>query len=152
MKLKDGKKPLKAKPEDASFDSYIPMNQLDIPPKLKKEIEEAGYEYRWINAARLRHNSGFHKNFWTPYEVDYDKLGLPTFMRGANPSPHLLRGDSVLAVRPKEIGNRHRAQLQQKALRLKAAASNYGVEEMKQLARESGGSIKVQEGYEDNKE
>lgn len=147
MKLKDGKKPIATKPTNPSLEGYIPMNALDVPPKLKKQIEAEGYEFRWINAARLRHNSGFHKNFWQPYEVDYAKLGLPEFMRGTTPNNHLIRGDSVLAVRPVEIGNRHRAQLQRRASRLKAAAGTKGIQEMKQMAKDSGGSIQVHEGY-----
>lgn len=135
MSIKDGKKPISQKREKKPF-SYQKMSMLDVPPELKKELEEQGLECRWINAPKLRGQQGFNKHYWKPYKVNYDKIGIDNFFR--SPDGYLVRGDVILAARPKDIGDAHKARLKAKADRLKASIPNHGQDEITAAHKKAG--------------
>jgi len=135
MTIKDGKKPITQKQEKKPF-KFEKLSMLDVPSELKKELSEQGLEYRWINAPRLRGQQGFNKNYWKPYKVNYDKIGIDNFFR--SPDGYLVRGDVILAVRPKDIGDAHKARLKSKADRLKASIPNRGQDEISSTHKKAG--------------
>lgn len=124
-KLKDGKIVIDQSTE-AYFESVMASKPFatkhgsrlyEVPPAIKKEIEQAGYEMRFINEAQYKAASNSHKRYWVPYNAntfsgavsDTSKSGI-----GLSPDGYLRRKTDVLAIRPKRLGDEHRAMIREK--------------------------------------
>lgn len=140
------KKPVLSKPVVSNKGpaySEFNRNMLEIPADLSKEMDGKGLEGRWINLKRFT-EEGFHKRGWVPFKPE--KVSETNgFFYGNNPDGFIRRAELVLACRPKELGDQHRADLKQKADRLKSSVDV----EYRRSMKESGLKTKL---YEDQDE
>ena len=154
--IKEGKKPIQARP--TTFDPQADQlfgSMLDIPTPLKAELESQGLEYRWIDAKRAVEGGGFHKNGWTPYHRrTADTIeGVADFKFGSDPTGLVRRDTVVLAVRPKDKGERHRQFLSDRARRYSVLSHQKAqADQLKQTAKGSGFKTSIHEGYEENED
>lgn len=146
-----GKKPLSAKPVSRGFNTDdLFGNTLGVDPAIQKEIDTKGMTARWINASQLEAMSGFHQKGWRPYKCDTISASDSFF--GKSPDGYIRRGDCVLAVRPKELHERHKQYLEERASQGKQAQKAQA-EELRRFARKAGlDEMQVLEGYDDAKE
>lgn len=117
--------------------SFSPISLLDVPEWVKKDCEDKGQEYRWVDAKQMTENGNLHKNHWQIYRRDTAKVGPEGNAFGLPPDGTVRRGTVVLAVRPIEIGDGHRAYLKQRADRLNSSVKKQGAE-LKEMARNAG--------------
>lgn len=151
----NGKKPLSSKPKPAST---VPVgelfgNALAIPADVQRELDEKGYEGRWVDAQKLYAFSGYHPKEWVPYKQERKKdSGAPTDLKfGADPEGVIRRGTMILAVKRKEDAERHRAYLKHKAsLVSNKQLQRAQAESLRKMARDHGADMTVDEGYEDD--
>lgn len=129
--------------------SISERNLLVISEELKQEIKDQGLEFRFINASQFREKGNSHHNQWRPYNVK-SKAPLE-LMKGITPEGVLLRGDLVLAVRPKRLGDEYRRRLDDKRQVYKGF-NRAKADEMRALSREHkvDKTSKVFEGYDEN--
>lgn len=133
--MMDGKKHISEKPKATSTKNlFSPRNLLDVPDDLKKEIDAKGLEYRWVDSKQMAENGNMHKNHWTLYRRDTATVSPEAQAFGLPPDGTIRRGTVVLAVRPKELGEGHKALLKEKADRQTASVKKQGAE-LKQMAR-----------------
>jgi hypothetical protein len=160
MEIKNGRKPIAAKaaakPSRMNLDDIF-GNTLGIDPEMQKIIEAKGFAIRFISASKLESNAGYHNRHWRPLptsklkEWGYDTLNtLDSFSFGSDPNGFIRRGDLVLAVRPKDLHEKHRAYLKQEAARGRGLQKKHA-EELKSLVRDAGLDMKIHEGFEDEK-
>lgn len=147
--IKGGKKPLSSKPDMFSITDTGFGDNLAIEPALKKEIESKGLEYRWVDYKQMHENGGLHKNGWRAYKRENanisDSYG---FRLGNDPNGLERRGHCLLAVRPTEVGDQHRALLVQKASIASKEHHKKAREEMRETAKEAG--IKISGGVDED--
>jgi hypothetical protein len=135
------KKPVLNKPVVNKGSAYSDFNRnmLEIPADISNEIESKGLEARWINLKRFT-EEGFHRRGWAPFKPE--KVSEANgFFFGNNPDGYIRRAELVLACRPKELGDSHRADLRHKADRLKASVDV----EYRRSMKESGFKTKLYE-------
>lgn len=149
----NGKKPLSQKPKATpiAMDDIF-GNQLGVEPAILEAIKAKGMDYRFVNAKQLTDMGGYHPHGWRPLklsEIECDKINLHSFQFGNDPDKYIRRGDAILAVRPTETGDKHRAYLKQEAERAKQIQKTHA-DELRALAKRSGGGMTVHEGYEEN--
>ena len=141
-------KPTKSmkKPVDLSREDKDP-SFFDIPPAIKKELDEKGLEGRWINSIRYQRDYGYHKSGWRAYKSDR-KLnpGSFDFGEGVDSEGFIRRGDLILAVKNKEAQAKHRAKIESKTKRLNQFTKQAATE----LREKTKGLGQVFEGYEEN--
>jgi hypothetical protein len=151
--MNNGRKPLsqKGKPSGAARPlglDEIFGNPLSVDPAIAKAIEAQGKEYRWVGYQKLVSNGGYHERGWKP--VKRSECGnmesIPTF--GVDPEGYIRRGDLVLAVRDKELCERHRAYLREQAGRGKQIQKKHA-DELRQQVKAAGIDATITEGYED---
>jgi hypothetical protein len=123
-------------------------NQLALSDELKKELKDAGLEWRFINATTFR-SQGMHRSHWKPYNI-VNKAVVGS-LQGVSPEGIVTRGDLVLAVRPTAVANAHRKVLEQKNKAYKGFAKQKA-EELRRDARSAGvaESVQITEGYDEN--
>lgn len=155
---KSSKRPVSEQSE-ATRPSYdfgefsMESNQLTVSPALEKEIKDQGFEYRWIDKAKYIQNQGHYRS-WQPYKriqgVSGTMLTTKESLFGNSPEGYVQSGSAILAVRPKEFGDKHRAQLKLKAEKISSSnLAKQRAAELKQEIRNFGGTEKVTEGYEE---
>lgn len=156
MSTINGKKPIAEKARTRATPlnmDDIFGNQLGVDPAIVKAIEAKGMVHRWINAKKLQEMGGYHHRGWKPIrmkEIGCDTLDLSSLTFGTDPEGYLRRGDNVLAVRPRELHEKHRAYLDQEArARSRANTNKAHAEQMRQFVKEAGLDVKVHEGFED---
>lgn len=148
----NGRKPISSKPKAQparalGLDDLF-GNPLSIDPSVQEAITKMGHEARWIGYQKLVTNGGYHERGWRP--VKRSECGnmesIPTF--GVDPDGYFRRGDLVLAVRPKELCEKHRAYLREQAGRGKNIQKQHA-DEIRQQVKAAGIDAKITEGYED---
>lgn len=150
MSIQNGKKPLSAKaqarPSGFNMDDIF-GNRLGVNPELATELDKKGLSYRWVNAVKLSAYGGYHERGWRPIKRAECATMNDThsFMIGNDPEGYIRRGDCVLAVRPKEINQKHKQYLAEQA-RVHKATSRQQAEQLKQFAKETNLDMSVVEG------
>lgn len=154
----NGKKPLAAKAQKTASSRInladLFSDTLGLDPEIKKGLDAKGLSYRWISAPKLQEFNGHHARGWRP--VKLKECGtLPSnpqeWMFGSDPEGYIRRGDCILAVRPKELNEKHKAYLKQEAdERTRAVSNKAHADELRHLAKEAGVEIKLHEGFEEN--
>ena len=148
------KKPTKKTPQFAvTSENIFGANRLDVPQCYKDEAAERGWETRWVSAKKLKENHGFHERGWQVYKFKSKPgdgiLDNSEFAFGTDAEGVVRRGDCVLAVRPIELGNAHRRELEKKRKRY----NNFGAEkkqEYKDFVKQTmGKNASAFEGYDD---
>lgn len=90
-------------------------NVLSIPESLKTHFKENGLSYKWVSKRRIAKNGGYHPSNWIPYEFTPEQLGqLPRQFTEGVISKYLERQDLILAVKPSELQDEHRKNIQRK--------------------------------------
>lgn len=145
--LKQGKKPLTARqaPQIRAEDLF--GDPLKLDKDVKEQIEADGMEARFVDAKQLYDFNGYHKNGWIPFKKK--SSATVDFKNDRDPDGVVRRGTLILAVRSKEICEKHRLMLAQKADRA-SNVSKTQAEELRQMARERHADVAVSEGYEEN--
>ncbi len=151
--IKNGKKHISTKKQPtietfSADDIAGGANRLKIDDELKREIEEQGLEYRFINVTQLKKNLGRHANDWMPYKRK-STSSLNEFKWGQDPDGYTVSGDSILAVKPKELAEKARALIAFKNKSL-TNINKVKADELRQFAKDSGLSAQIHEGYEEN--
>lgn len=151
MQIKNGQKPLSAKkqirPARISLTDIF-SDKLGLDPEIVSEIKAKGLAYRFIAVPHLQKNGGTHEYGWRPYKRECGTLdNVQAATLGSDPDGYIRRGDLVLAVRPQELHEKHRAWLKQEAEAASAVQENK-FEEARDLVRGTR-SVKVHEGYAD---
>jgi hypothetical protein len=126
-----------------SYDEFF-NNRLSLPDTIKNELNDAGLDWRFINAAQFRNEGNVHRSHWKPYKF----LSSPDL---ANAEGYLTRGDLILATRPKDVSKAHRKFLNERN-KLQKNQNKADAQKMRQALRDNGmdGKARVFEGYEDN--
>jgi hypothetical protein len=156
--IKGGKRPISQR-TSASFvnSDDIFQNTLALDPQLLSVLESKGLSHRFINFKQFIDMGGTHKAHWSPIkrsrlkEMGYDNIDVGSFIAGGDADGYIRRGDLVLAVRPKELNDKHQAYLRQEAGRGKHIQTQHA-EELKDFSRRSGLNAKVFEGYDEDSE
>lgn len=152
---KGGRKPLSTKNDDVSpYSQFFSRSLTDIDAALKAEIEAKDLEYRFISSLEFSTSGNFHRNYWVPYrrtsttsdavQKEGDTIDL-TF--GSSADGYVKRKGLVLAVRPKKLGDAHRADLAQKSDRLSGETDTQ--QEFKAAARKLGKKVKIDTEFDD---
>lgn len=150
-KNKQGRVPVSKK----SAESAMVMDNFDyeifrVDGELKKELEDAGLAYRWINAPKYFKGGNFHRSGWKAYRSK--KAGTSeAFDSGINAEGFIIRNDMLLAVKPAADQERWKARVRNHAARLSGSAAAAKTSELKQTVSELGGG-KIFEGYEENED
>lgn len=148
--VKAGKRPLSQKQATFVTPDEVFGNPLKLDQELKNEIANKGLECRFIDAKRLYEMSGYHKNGWVPYRREKaEGFGITDFKFGSDPEGIIRRGSMILAVKPKDQAEKHRAYLRQKA-GVYAQVNKTKADEMRQFAKERQVDTHVYEGFEEN--
>lgn len=124
------------------------LNPLMIDEGLKTELREQNFEWRFINIKQYR-EMGFHRSYWKPYKRKTQGPNDSFFE--TDPDGYIKRGDLVLAVKPKQHAELHRAKLKMLNA-LQANPNKVKADEMRALAKDAGIEVKVHEGYTDKGE
>lgn len=115
-------------------------NRLSLPQELKDRITSEGMDWRFINASQFRQSGGYHASHWQPYKLTSGEFG-------SNAEGILVRGDLILAARPKAVSQKHREVLDRRNKAQQGINKQHAADLKKEL-RAAG--AKVFEGYEDN--
>jgi hypothetical protein len=124
-------------------------NTLSVDPAVAASIEKKGLEYRFISAAKLQANAGYHHRAWRAIKLK-DIEGFSGDAFGSDPDGYYRRGDLVLAVRSKELGDKHRTFLKQENARNNARLANKKhAQEMREYVKDNNleEGMTVHEGY-----
>lgn len=144
----DGKKHISEKPKGKSTAAaFSPRSLLDVPEDLKRELEEKGLECRWVDAKQMAEAGNMHRNHWEIYRRDPASISSEAKVFGLPPDGTIRRGTVVLAVRPKDLGQAHKAMLKEKADRLTTSVKKQGAE-LKQLARRANVLDRIEDDIE----
>lgn len=149
--LKNGKKPLSAKPvpTPVAFEDVF-GNELAIDPGLKAEIESQNLTYRWINYKQLKAMGGYHRFGYRPYKPKDESGDAHTFKFGRSPEGYIQRDDLILAVRDKELTEKFKQYIDSENQRLAMGATDKAHrEELREYNRSRGIKGYVEAGYED---
>lgn len=132
-----------------TYDEFF-NNRLSLTDALKEQLTREGLDWRFINSMQFREGGNMHRSHWTPYKItNPQELGV----MAVSPEGHLLRGDLILATRPKAISKKHKEFLAKRNAAYAGVNHNRTVaQEMKKLARDYNVSdaVKVYEGYDEN--
>lgn len=129
--------------------SEFENNRLSLSNELKTQLRDLGLEWRFINKREFTRKGNVHSSQWKPFNVSDNKV-VSSF-QGTTPEGIIERGDLILAVRPKKLGDIYK----KRQLEKNARYSDYDkqqAEELRRLARQHdiAGEVRVHEGYEDN--
>lgn len=158
MEIKNGKKPLSSKPTTgpkASLDAIF-GNPFAIDPDMQRRADEKGLALRFISPARLQQMGGFHERGWRPVkrtELGYDNMGAEIQVFGADPNGYIIRQGMLLAARPKELNEAHKALLkQQAAQQSNALVQKRHAQQLRENVARRGVDVRIDEGYGDDEE
>jgi hypothetical protein len=154
--MNNGRKPLSAKTSAKSplinIDDIF-GNAFALDPNLEKVLRSKNVAWRFVSVSKLQQMGGYHERGWTPVtraqlkEWGYDTIDT-SFLFGGSPDNLFRRGDSVLAVRPAELHEKHKAYLRQQAQRGREVQSRQA-EELRQHVKATGLNATIHEGYGD---
>lgn len=146
-----GKKPVSQKPKPSSAMPDFFRNKLQLPDDIAAELKARSLEGRWISYTKFVNEGNSHERGWSIYKAAKRPEAADAFQLGASPDGIIRRGDSVLAVRPIEQCDKHRAWLRDRANRQNSSFKRAAAEELRQMARDAHADVSVHEGdYEDN--
>lgn len=149
--IKEGKKPVSNKPKPSVGNKFF-RNALELDPRITSYLASKGLDYRFVNAKQMA-EKGFHNNYWEVYQPKKHGMieGIEEFYWGLSPDGIIKRGDAVLAVRPQEVSQEHKAILREKNDRLSIKSYNRRkAAELRQQAKDSNLEAEIHEGYEEN--
>lgn len=149
MSIQNGKKPLSSKPRTQSPASLEDIfgNTLSVDPAIAEAIGKKGMEYRWISMKKYGDMGNSHERAWRPVKRSECGTIDPTSLtNGSDPDGYIRRGDLVLAVRNKDLGDKHRAFLKVQADRQKNVQRDHA-NELKEFVKKSGINATISEGY-----
>jgi hypothetical protein len=110
--IKNGKKPLsERRPPAVLSEPDFFGNQLVITNEVKAELERKGLEYRFIDYKKYVSEGNQHNRGWKVQKLE-SLSKTESFLFGDSPDGIIRRGSLVLAVRPIEQGDKHRAWIQ----------------------------------------
>jgi hypothetical protein len=116
------------------------FNTMKLSPDLEQELKEKDLAWRFINMTQLKKN-GHHRGFWKPYQrtskPEKDSPSVKLF--GNDPDGYIIRGDAILAVKPKAEADRFRSLLQKRTQILAGQARSSSVAE--RLREELGADL-----------
>jgi len=116
-------KGLKKEVGSKSFE-YTTGNALEIPKAVKDYCSANDLDFKWIRMEKIA--KGYIKDYWTPLNLDSANIQLSGFALGKRGDGLLVREDLFLAVRPRDIGNAHKASIDQRRRAQLAKASSKG--------------------------
>lgn len=139
-----GRKPVSLKTSFVSLDIF--GNKLTVPEDIKKDIEEKGQVFRWVDAKKMRENQGYHDKGWVAYKRP---ATMSSGLLGNDPDGLVIRGSMMLAVRDKELNEQH-----QLYLKNRSAAMSGSLQKTKKELKEQADSVgsKVIDGYDDEED
>ncbi len=138
---------------DSFFESDITSSDLAVPADIAARLGEKGMEARWIDLKQLKENGGYHKRGWVPYQRKQgDKIENIDYRLGVDPDGYIRRANLVLAFRTKALGDKHRANLAERAKSQSAALHRKKIaKEIREQIKDAGIKSKdfeVDEEYE----
>lgn len=114
VKIKDGKV-AKSDREKYRAMAVETGDILTVPPVLMEIFKENGLASKWVSKKKIENHGGYHPTGWIPYEITPEvQARLPRSALGNVVGGHLVRGDILLAVKPKELQDAHRKELRRK--------------------------------------
>lgn len=151
-----GRKPLSQKSKPAPFGDDEFGNPLSLDRAIIEAIEAKGLAYRFINSPQTMAMGGYHRWGWRPItlkELKGDQganLNSNSLYFGNDPDGYVRRGDCVLAVRPKEVHEKHQQHLRTKAAEQTLSASDRAsAEQLRRAAKAAGVVTTVEDGLGD---
>jgi hypothetical protein len=127
----------KADPAFAGMEGAFSTNRLTLPPAIAQELKEAGYDHRFVNETEFRQNHFMHQSGWLPYHLKNQRA--MSSVDGIDSSGAFRRGDLILAVRPIEMSQAHRAKINERTQRQSGKAmTKQKTEEFKQVIKDQG--------------
>lgn len=151
MSIQNGKKPLSSKPRQQSPASLEDIfgNTLSVDSEMAESLGKKGLEYRWISMKKYADMGNSHERAWRPVKrSECGMIDQSSIINGSDPDGYIRRGDLVLAVRSKDLGDKHRAFLKVQADRQKNVQRDHA-NELKDFVKKSGINAKISEGYDD---
>ncbi len=124
-------------------------NEYDIDSVLKKELEEAGLEYRFIDFKKAKLNGGMSRAGWRIYVRKSSDPRLQGISVLEDPDKLVRQGSLVLAVKTTNGANKQRSRRDAQNRSLKQYNKTVA-EELKNDVRRLGGNSKLIQGYENN--
>ena len=147
---KNGKMPLSKKGTVTANPDSVFTNKLAIPKDIQADLDKRGMVGRFVDAKALTENYGYHKSDWIPYQMPTE-LRKSQWHTGNDPDGTFRRGSLVLACKSKEDVAKHKAFLKLRAEQTTVTRHNKEeAEKMRHWAKETGGGVKILEGYEEN--
>lgn len=145
------KKPLsqRGRPAPLNMDDIF-GNALGVDPTILADIQKQGKVHRFINAKQLGEMGGHHPRGWVPYKPSAEQranMEGQALLFGSDPNGYVRRGDCILAVRPKELNDKHKAYLRQESART-ANVAKEAAAGVREFIRANGLDMRVQEGAE----
>lgn len=155
--VKGGRKPIAQKTQTPNpYAGYYSQSFMDISDDLRAEIESKGLEMRWIDAKEFMHSGNMHKHHWKPYKRTTapnqgaaESHDILSWTLGNDAEGYIRRRGAVLAVRPKELGDAHRAHIAQKTERLHGRSVEQAAEGIKETARRGGVKTSVDTNFDE---
>ena len=149
MEIKNGKKPLSARPKPQAPTSLEDIfgNPLTVSDDIKRAVEEKGMECRWINFKKFQDIGNSHEYAWRPLKrSECGIMDSTSLINGSDPDGYVRRGDLVLAGRSKELSEKHRLYLKGQANRYKNLQKSHA-EELRSFVKKAGIDASITEGY-----
>lgn len=149
-KIVNGRKPLSEKKQAVTYDDLF-GNMFSIPADVQKDLDAKGLEGRFISYPKFVKMGNQHDRGWVPYVKPESLRSASALGLGASTDGTIRRGDSVFAVRPKEICEQHRNILRDKSDRQSQGASSKALSRaMKAEFRAAGVENTVKETDQDD--
>jgi hypothetical protein len=154
-KIQAGRKPVAQKAQTPNpYATYYSQSILDVDAKTKAEFAEKGLECRWIDAKEFNLAGNLHKHHWRPYKrqaspADAQSHDILSWSLGNDPEGFIRRKGLILAVRPIELGDAHRASIAERTERLHSRSLKKAAEEINETARRAGLKTAVDSEYDD---
>ena len=130
----------------AMFDE---TDEYDIDTVLKKELEDKGLEYKYIDFKQAKLNGGRSRSGWVIYRRDSEDPRLQGIAALADPDGLVRQGSLVLAVKTKQGAEKQRSRRDAQNRALKQYNKTVA-EELDSTARRLGGNTKIIAGYDKN--
>jgi hypothetical protein len=126
------------------YDEFF-NNRLALTEDIKSYLNENNLDWRFINAAQFRSEGNVHRSHWKPFKFDNVSFGSVLNAEG-----YIMRGDLILATRPKGVTQAHRKFLKQRN-NVQKGFNKAEAQKFRQSFREQGmeSQARVIEGYED---
>lgn len=152
--IRKGKVPSsrRSRPTPINSDDVF-MNPLGLDTEITDCITKHGFSYRFINYKQFVDMGGSHVAHWRPVRLSqlktwgYDTMAGQALLEGNDTDGFIRRGDLVLAIRNKEINEKHKAYLRQEASAASNSQENHA-NQLREFVRSSGLKAQVEEGYE----